>query len=203
MFSRFWTVTGSMFLALLVMGIGFAVMMVPSVAAIAAGSLMGGRGTVVIVLLTLGVTLLMLVGFLWIYLRLALAGPVIGYESLGPMRSLLRSNKLISGRVGPGFMGVTMVRAGIMFTVVFVVLFVVNIISGIPSLILQAVYGGLGKPAIGAPQALLVPAELLQVFVQALFSPIAWVFASVFYVDLRVRKEGLDLELQLEPVTSP
>jgi hypothetical protein len=45
----------------------------------------------------------------------------------------------------------------------------------------------------------MVPIELVQVLAKGLFGPIAWVLASVFYLDLRVRKEGLDLELSLAP----
>jgi hypothetical protein len=40
-----------------------------------------------------------------------------------------------------------------------------------------------------------VPAQLLQVIAGAAISPLYVVFQVIFYVDMRVRREGLDLEL--------
>ena len=72
----------------------------------------------------------------------------------------------------------------------------------LPALVVQGVYGNIFDPTHATPdavpQALLVPAELLQVLVQSLFSPLYIAFAALFYVDMRVRREGLDLELALE-----
>jgi hypothetical protein len=91
-------------------------------------------------------------------------------------------------------------RAALVLTVIGVILLVVGIISGLPALVITATYAhGLPTAAAraAAPQALLVPAELFQVFVQSAVSPVAWVLAALFYVDMRVRREGLDLELKL------
>ena len=49
-----------------------------------------------------------------------------------------------------------------------------------------------------APQALFVPAELLQVVGQAVFNPLGLVVYATLYLDMRVRREGLDLERRLD-----
>jgi hypothetical protein len=109
---------------------------------------------------------------------------------------------LISGRVGPGFLGWVKVRATILVTVVALLVFVVMLVSGLPALVVQVSYGNLFDPTHATPQAIpqgmLVPAELLEVLVQAVFSPMYIAFAGLFYADMRVRREGLDLELALE-----
>jgi hypothetical protein len=48
------------------------------------------------------------------------------------------------------------------------------------------------------PQAVLVPVEVAEVVVGSLFAPIYEAFKVLFYVDMRVRREGLDLELALQ-----
>jgi hypothetical protein len=42
---------------------------------------------------------------------------------------------------------------------------------------------------------MLVPAQLIQVFVGAMVGPLYVVFQVVFYLDMRVRREGVDLDL--------
>lgn len=200
MFARFGVVTRSLLLAGLLVGVAVVAVGGPiGLSVVFIGTSHAGTaallGLFVLVWMFVG-----LVAILWLWLQIALTGPVIAYEELGGARSLLRSSRLISGRVAPGFLGRVLVRASIVFGVIFLLLTVIGLISAIPTYILIGVYGGLTSGVIAAPQSLLVPAELVQVLVQGLFAPIAWVFASVFYLDLRVRKEGLDLELQLAPV---
>ncbi len=66
--------------------------------------------------------------------------------------------------------------------------------------IVRLAYGNLFDPASAAaiPQALLVPAELFQVVGQSFFTPLALVFSAMFYLDMRMRREGLDLERRLD-----
>jgi hypothetical protein len=48
-----------------------------------------------------------------------------------------------------------------------------------------------------APPGLLVPLELAESALGAVFAPLYVVFQVFFYVDMRVRREGLDLALKL------
>jgi hypothetical protein len=97
------------------------------------------------------------------------------------------------------------VRAILLVTVVSVILVAVSLLSGMPALIVQFVYGNPLDPvhATPVPQALLVPAELLQVVGQAVFNPLGLVFYALFYLDIRVRREGLDLEQRLNQRSGP
>jgi hypothetical protein len=77
----------------------------------------------------------------------------------------------------------------------------VTLVFGLPAIIVQFTFSNPMDPLAAVnnpvPQAVLVPAELLQVVGQALFSPLGFVLYALFYVDMRVRREGLDLERRL------
>ncbi|WP_257456994.1 hypothetical protein [Archangium lipolyticum] len=157
------------------------------------------------VLLGVGVLLLLLGlagGILWYLLRFSLLAPVVAMEDLSAASAFRRSGQLLSGRVEPGFLGRVTVRAMILVTVVSVILLAVSLLSGLPALLVQLAYRNPLDPASVAanpvPQLILVPTELLQVAGQAVFSPLALVFYALFYLDMRVRREGLDLERRLE-----
>lgn len=144
----------------------------------------------------------MVAALLWCVLRFLLTCQVLAVEDTSGLQAIRRSGALIAGRVGPGLFGWVKVRATVLVTVVALLVFTVMIVSGIPALMVQAAYGNVLDPAHATldavPQALLVPAELLQVLVQSLFSPLYIAFAGLFYADMRVRREGLDLEIALD-----
>ncbi|MFL5354298.1 hypothetical protein [Archangium sp.] len=160
-----------------------------------AGLVLAGGGLILALLGLLG-------GFLWYLLRFSLLAPVMALEELPAVRSFRRSGELLSGRVEPGFIGRVSVRAMLLVTVVSLILLAVSILCGLPALIIQFVYGSPFDPAAAAanpvPQSLLVPAELLQVVGQSLFNPLGLVVYATLYLDMRVRREGLDLEKRLE-----
>jgi hypothetical protein len=143
--------------------------------------------------------------FLWYFLRFALLAPVFAMEDLSAMSSFRRSGVLISGRVAPGFMGRVKVRAMILFTAMSGILIAVSFVFSLPAWIVRAAYGHLTDPSAAAthpiPQALLVPVELFQVLGQSIFTPLALVFSAMFYLDMRMRREGLDLERRLDTLS--
>ena len=141
----------------------------------------------------------MLAALLWYLLRFSLLGPVIAIEDASAWRSFRRSGALLSGRVEPGFTGRVPVRAMILVTVVSIILIAVSVLCGLPALILQLIYRNPDNPAVSlAPQSFLIPAELLQVMGQAVFNPLGLVVYATLYLDMRVRREGLDLERRLD-----
>ncbi len=136
---------------------------------------------------------------LWYVLRFILTAQVTAIEPLGPWGIFRRTGALSSGRVGPGFMGWVKGRLTILITIVFGILFLVSALTGLPAILLTVMYGTSTDPTREAvPLWLLVPAELLQVAASALIDPIYVVFQVLFYVDMRVRREGLDFEVELK-----
>ncbi|HLL55736.1 MAG TPA: hypothetical protein VK447_19400 [Myxococcaceae bacterium] len=203
-FSRLGTTTFA-FLASLLWAFGMLlVCMLPGIGVTVLGAINGrdGRGVIVFVIFAvLFLVLGMLAGLLWYALRFMLTSQVLAMEDVGAWEALRRAGVLISGKIGEGFMDRVAVRATVLYTAVIFLLLSINLVSSMPSLIIQSTYGNLFDPAKrnpdAVPQALLIPAELFQVAFQAVFAPILVIFAAVFYVDMRVRREGLDLELKL------
>jgi hypothetical protein len=163
----------------------------------------GGASILVAVSILFAGIIVMTLGFvggmLWYLLRFALLGPVLALEEQSARRAFRRSGELLSGRVEPGFIGRVTVRAMLLVTVVSLILIAVSLLFGLPSLLLQFIYRDPANPMGSlAPQALLVPAELLQVVGQAVFNPLGLVVYAMLYLDMRVRREGLDLERRLD-----
>jgi hypothetical protein len=133
---------------------------------------------------------------LWFLIRFILASQVLAIEPVGALGAFRRTGTLSSGRVGSGLGGLVKSRLTLLLSIIFVILLVIGFLTGIPELIVKALYGGLDPASQStAPQALVVPAQLLQVIIGAVVTPLYVVFQVVFYVDMRVRREGLDLEL--------
>jgi hypothetical protein len=154
-----------------------------------------------------GATVLLLLGLLaavLLYLlRFLFTVPVMAMEDVGAVQALRRSGSLVSGRIGPGVLNWVKVRATLLLTMVSAILLVVATVTGLPAMLVQLAYASpldpLNANPAAVPQLLMVPAQLLQVVAQAAFSPLFLVFSALFYVDMRVRREGLDLELKLAP----
>lgn len=172
----------------------------------------GGSGSAALIAAVVFGMILILLGILaamvWYVLRFLLTAQVIAMEDVGAFAALRRSGQLISGRVGEGLLNLVKIRATLLLTIVFAIVTVVGLLTGAPALIVQAVFGGSPLDPANAtpdavPQALLIPAQLFQVVAQAAFAPLYLVFGALFYVDMRVRREGLDLELKLSTEQQP
>ncbi|MFL5319563.1 MAG: hypothetical protein ACJ790_07885 [Myxococcaceae bacterium] len=139
--------------------------------------------------------------FLWYILRFMLAPAVVATEAGGGLHAFRRSRELISGRMGPRFGDRQFIRATLVLTVMVVVVLVVGLVTSLPALIVQTAFGGFGGAGADptrVPQLLLIPAELFEVFCASLLVPLTYVLSAVFYLDARMRREGLDLELTLD-----
>ncbi len=163
------------------------------------------RGPISVVVVSLGVLLMTFGSFLalvWFVLRFLLAAQVLALEDVGALGVFRRSAALSSGRVEPGLLGLVKVRLAVMVTVLGMILTLVSVAFSFPALIIQGSYGNVLDPMHATPEAvpqlLMVPAQLLQVVAQSVVGPLFAVFAVVFYADMRVRREGLDLELKLK-----
>lgn len=192
------------------LGVGI-VSLIPGVVLIGVASFSAatGHSTMSMLLAGFGVIVAglgVLITALWYVLRFLLTAQVVAMEDVGAWGALKRSGKLVSGRIGKGFLDIVKVRATVLLTLVFAILLVVGIVAGVPAMIVQFAYGHPFDPAgsdpDAVPQLLLIPAQLLQVGAEAVISPLYLVFGALFYVDMRVRREGLDLELKLEATST-
>jgi hypothetical protein len=180
--------------------------LLPGLAALGGSAWALGRdqGTLALVLLVGGgvATGAAAVGLgLWFVIRFVLLAQVVGAEPVSSLGAFRRAGALTSGRVGPGLAGWVKARITLLLTVVGAILLLVSVVASAPSLALGVSFGASFLPGHAledvVPQRLLVPVQVLQVVVGSLFAPIYEAFKVVFYLDMRVRREGLDLELRL------
>jgi hypothetical protein len=147
-----------------------------------------------------------IVALVWYAVRFMLTAEVLAMEEGGPLYALRRSGELVSGRLGEGFFNLVKVRAAILVTTGTIITLVMGLVTSLPTLAVQQIYGHVFDPTRAnpdaIPQALLVPAQLVQVAAQAGLLPLTLAFGALFYLDMRVRREGLDIELKLG-VTPP
>jgi hypothetical protein len=139
-----------------------------------------------------------------LYLRWFLVVPVVALDGVSGFAALSRSAELMAGSVGPGFMGRVKVRASLVLLVVFFIIIVPSLMIGIPKLVLAASYSSTEVLDVGAiPLLIRLPIESAELLLGALLTPFSAMAILLVYLDLRIRKEGYDLELRALALGTP
>lgn len=142
-----------------------------------------------------------LVLVLWFIIRFILLSQIIAVEPLGVVAAFRRADALSSGRVEQGLGGLVKLRLTVLITIMGGVLLIVSTVAALPMLIAGGAFGAGFTPGKAlddvVPVLILVPLQLVQTVLGALVAPLYVVFQTFFYADMRVRREGLDLELAL------
>jgi hypothetical protein len=141
------------------------------------------------VLAAFGLVALIVPG-IWLFISWAVAVPALMTEDVRGFAALRRSFRLVRGRWWPTFL---IVLLGF-------------ILAGVVSAIAGGLVGALAFAADSEVAEFLVNV-LAQILGSAISTPFTAAFITVLYVDLRVRKEGFDLQLLAErlggsPVTT-
>jgi hypothetical protein len=122
---------------------------------------------------------------LFFYVRLLLTTQAIVLEDQGPWAGLTRSWRL----VGQAFW-----RSLGIFLLVYAFIYIVSLIVQLPLIILGAFFGVLLNNSV-LYQSI---ASLVTYGVLILVLPLQFIIFTLLYYDLRIRKEGYDLELKIE-----
>ncbi len=152
------------------------------------GSLLGL--TILSSLALLGSALLLIIPAFYVGCRLAVSTPGIVIEGKGPRQAMKRSWQLTSDFTGRAFMILLLyfalsLAATALFSAPFTYGAIVN----------------LKDPA--ASQVWKVMNQISTSIGNVLIEPILLIGLSIFYFDLRVRKEAFDLQLMLDPAGTP
>lgn len=142
---------------------------------------------------------------LWFIIRCVLLGQILAIEDVGAWTAFRRADTMSSGRVVTGVMGLVKLRLTVLITVMGGVLLLMSTVASVPSLIAAGAYGASFGPGRGiddvVPALLLIPLEIIQTALASIVAPLYVIFQLYFYADMRVRREGLDLELELGATT--
>jgi hypothetical protein len=150
---------------------------------------------------------LLVVAALYLMLRYALVSEVVVIERLSLVRALRRSASLMAGRVGKSAIDNCKIRASILYAVNFCISVSVLVVTSLPTVIVNSIYGVSPfdperyDPAL-IPLWASVPVEVLGVFAQSAVAPFGLLAVIVFYFDIRIKREGFDLEFlagRIEP----
>lgn len=150
-----------------------------------------------LIALVIGVVVLVL----WFVIRFVLISQILAVEDVSAWRAFRRADALSSGRVVAGFAGLVKVRLTVLISVMGGVLLLLSAVTSAPTFLAGGVYGAGFTPGHGVydvvPSLVLVPIEVAQTVLGSMVAPLYVVFQLFFYADMRMRREGLDLELKL------
>lgn len=160
---------------------------------------------------------LFLLGFVlfipWLVLavRYLLVGPVVILEELKGLRALRRSSEIIRYDPGLGFFYWGETRLSLLLLVIAVINLLVVLLTRTPVLIAslgEILHGNLNPETMSIPLAVTLFTYLLNFLGSSLVAPLYVIAGTLFYYDVRVRKEAFDLELMADalkpqPPSSP
>ncbi len=141
-------------------------------------------GTLILAAILIGVVVM--VGFVMLiipgiifFLWYSLTAQAVVLENCSATRGMSRSKALLKGNLGK----------------VFVVGFLVNVISAIVGAVFGFIGGYIGGSMLQSSQSALIVTGAFQVVGQVLATPISAAAFILLYYDMRIRKEGFDLEM--------
>lgn len=139
--------------------------------------------SLVTVVLLIFAFIALIVPGIWLSIAWSVALPALLFERVKGFSALRRSFSLVSGRWWPTF-GTLLVA----IVILFVVQFVIGLVAG-------AIIGGLVPGTSTNVAVLIAVSAVFGVVSRMISTPFIAACVTVIYYDLRVRKEGLDLEL--------
>lgn len=180
------------------------VFVVPVLLGVVAGTLLGGDGAgVVPVGLVVGAGLGLVVAVVLaiaVALRFGLYTQAVVLESLVAGGAFTRSTALMASR-GLGVFSGAKFRLSVLLFVAFALAASLQALFTVPRLVLATAMGWSTAdgvpPLLSMPLAFIVPFALVEVALNALIAPLVGVLQTLFYFDMRVRTEALDLDARL------
>lgn len=171
------------FLLLSVITLGLTALIVFIAVALITAMDASGWAILLAVLLILGLIL----AFMYLYVKLLAAVPVIANEGLGPIQAIKRSWKLVQG----GFWR-TLGAYLLMSLIIQLIATVISLPIGIVVVLLGTIFV---STASAAASLTYLMTTLVQVIAVIVSSPLSAALVALVYVNQRIRTEGYDIEI--------
>jgi hypothetical protein len=132
--------------------------------------------------------ILLVIPGIWLYASWAVATPVLLIEGIGPIKALGRSRRLVKGRWWP--------TAGVLLLSNLIV----TLASGVVTGLLTAIALQDSHPSVLFAVTITTAATIVS---QTIVHPFSASVITVLYFDLRIRREGYDLQLMADQLGLP
>ncbi|MBC6456777.1 hypothetical protein [Actinomadura sp. HBU206391] len=135
-----------------------------------------------------------IVATLWLYVLFVLAAPAVVMERRGVIDSMRRAHQLVQRKWWRTF--------GTLFVTALITVFMGFLALRVPFTVVQ--FAAFGTDPSGVALVLSLAVDTLgRIIAWTLMSPFDAGVIALFYIDQRMRREGLDLELQTRPSDEP
>jgi hypothetical protein len=138
-----------------------------------------------------------LVPLLIVFMRVMVTVPAVALEGLSGWRAVQRSSTLVRYDPGLGFFYWGEMRLSLLLLPLFVIELLTLSLTSLPLTLHQINeifrHGTIGQFAM-PPEAALVASRILVLLSSALLLPLYLIATTLFYYDVRIRREGFDLE---------
>ena len=136
-----------------------------------------------------------------VFMRLMVTQPALALEGLAGWRAIRRSSQLVRFDPGLGIFYWGEMRLSFLLLPLFAIEMLTLSLTLVPYVLSQvgdALHHGSGAPWAGPGEVSLVLSHVLSFLADSLILPLYVIATTLFYFDVRIRREGYDLELMAE-----
>ncbi len=152
-------------------------------------------------LATLLLFILAMIPVLVVFMRLMVVVPALALEGLSGWKAVFRSSELVRYDPGKGIFYWGEMRLSFLLLPLFIIELLILSLTSLPLIIFQfgeAIrHGGAGQMAM-PPDSTVILSQILTFLAISLILPLYPIATTVFYYDIRIRREGYDLEVMAD-----
>jgi membrane-anchored glycerophosphoryl diester phosphodiesterase (GDPDase) len=133
-----------------------------------------------------------------VFMRLMVTVPALAIEGLSGWKAIQRSSALVRYDPGLGFLYWGEMRLSFLLLPLFIIELLILAVTAVPYFVHEfteaARHGSIGVQLNGAPDAVTITSQILMFLAGSLILPLYSIATTLFYYDIRIRREGFDLE---------
>jgi hypothetical protein len=151
-----------------------------------------------LITVTFALFIISLVPLLVVFMRLMLIVPALALEGLPGWKSVWRSSSLVRYDPGLGILYWGEMRLSFLLLPLFIIEMLILSLTSLPLIIFQitdAIRHGAGGQIDLPPDSTIILSQILSFLGISLILPLYPIATTLFYYDIRIRREGFDLEV--------
>jgi membrane-anchored glycerophosphoryl diester phosphodiesterase (GDPDase) len=133
-----------------------------------------------------------------VFMRLMLTVPALALENRSGWKAIRRSSELVRYDPGLGFLYWGEMRLSFLLLPLFIIELLILSLTALPMAVHQfgevVRHGSAGSSFAATPDAVTIASQILMFLAGSLILPLYSIATTLFYYDIRIRREGFDLE---------